>query len=437
MRYAILFILTGLVSTASLSQQTPAPEQTRSILILGGTAHLGTGDAIEGAAIGFRDGKIDFVGRTFQADKSKYDETIDATGKQIYPGFIVTNTTLGLQEIGAVRATQDQYEVGTFRPNVRAIIAFNTDSEITPTVRSNGVLMGQITPRSGVISGASGVVQFDGWNWEDASIKMVDGIHLNWPSTHHKHTVDGKIDIRKRKTYTQQKHEIERYFEEARAYAEAHPEPSTSVMDVRHEAMRGIFDGSLALYCHASDVREITEAVHFKREMGIKRLVIVGGYDAYLVGDILRENNVSVLLTSVHRLPRFTEDDVDLPYRLPKLLADEGVLFALQVDARMTEMNTRNLPFYAGTARKYGLTEEQAIMALTRNPAKILGVDDVCGTIERGKDATLFISDGDALDVRTNRLIHAFIQGRTMDLDNRQKELYRKFQTKYGAELLD
>ena len=398
---------------------------------------MGTGDAIEDAAIGFRDGKIDFVGRVFQADKSKYDETIDAKGKQIYPGFIVTNTTLGLQEIGAVRATQDQYEVGTFRPNVRAIIAFNTDSEITPTVRSNGVLMGQITPRSGVISGASGVVQFDGWNWEDASMKMVDGIHLNWPSTHHKHAVDGKVNIRKRKTYTQQKHEIERYFGEARAYAEAHPEPSASVMDVRHEAMRGVFDGSLALYCHASDVREITEAVHFKRKMGIKRLVIVGGYDAYLVGDILRENDVSVLLTSVHRLPRFTEDDIDLPYRLPKLLADEGVLFALQVDARMTEMNTRNLPFYAGTARKYGLTEEQAIMALTRNPAKILGVDDVCGTIERGKDATLFISDGDALDVRTNRLIHAFIQGRTMDIDNRQKELYRKFQTKYGAELRD
>ncbi len=425
------------MSGTSFSQQTPAPEQTRSVLILGGTAHLGTGDAIEDAAIGFRNGKIDFVGRAFQADKSKYDETIDAKGKQIYPGFIVTNTTLGLQEIGAVRATQDQYEVGTFRPNVRAIIAFNTDSEITPTVRSNGVLMGQITPRSGVISGASGVVQFDGWNWEDASIKMVDGIHLNWPSTHHKHAVDGKVNIRKRKTYTQQKHEIERYFSEARAYAEAHPEPSTSVMDVRHEAMRGIFDGSLALYCHASDVREITEAVHFKRKMGIKRLVIVGGYDAYLVGDILRENDVSVLLTSVHRLPRFTEDDIDLPYRLPKLLADEGVLFALQVDARMTEMNTRNLPFYAGTARKYGLTEEQAIMALTRNPAKILGVDDVCGTIERGKDATLFISDGDALDVRTNHLIYAFIQGRTMDIDNRQKELYRKFQTKYGAELLD
>jgi imidazolonepropionase-like amidohydrolase len=171
--------------------------------------------------------------------------------------------------------------------------------------------------------------------------------------------------------------------------------------------------------------------------MGIMRLVIVGGYDAHLVADMLRENDVAVLLTSVHRLPRFTEDDINLPYRLPKLLADEGVLFGLQVDANMTEMNSRNLPFYAGTARKYGLTEEQAVMSLTRNVAKILGIDDTCGSIERGKDATLFISAGDALDIRTNDLTHAFIGGRSIDLDNRQRELYRKFQTKYGAEFLD
>lgn len=439
MRFILLLILAGLMTTPSLSQQTPAPAQARSILILGGTAHLGTGDAIDDAAIGFRNGKIDFVGRTFQADKRMYDDIIDAVGQQIYPGFIVSNTTLGLQEIGAVRATQDQYEVGTFRPNVRAIIAFNTDSEITPTVRTNGVLLGQITPRSGVISGASGVVHFDGWNWEDAAIKMVDGIHLNWPSTHHKHALDGKIDVRKRKTYEQAKHEIDRYFSDARAYALSRPDrlSSNSVMDVKHEAMRGLFDGSFALYVHASDVRAITEAVHFKREMGIKRLVIVGGYDAHLVADMLRENDVAVLLTSVHRLPRFPEDDINLPFRLPKLLADEGVLFGLQVDARMTEMNTRNLPFYAGTARKYGLTEEQAVMSLTRNVAKILGIDDTYGTIERGKDATLFISSGDALDIRTNHLTHAFIGGRTIDLDNRQRELYRKFQTKYGAEILD
>lgn len=422
------------VTLTAWAQPTPGPDQSRSILILGATAHLGTGDVLEDCAVGFRNGEIDYVGRSFQVNRQKYDDILDATGHHLYPGFIVTNTTLGLQEIGAVRATQDQYEVGTFRPNVRSVIAFNTDSEIPPTVRTNGVLMGQITPRGGVVSGSSGVVHFDGWNWEDAAIAMVDGIHLNWPSTHHRHRSDGKIDIQRRKTYDQQKHEIDRFFGEAQAYAAA---PRGSVTDVRHEGMRGLFDGSLCLYVHTNDARAITEAVHFKRDLGIERMAVVGGYDAYLVADLLRENNVAVMLQSVHSLPRFADDDVDLPFKLPKLLMDEGLTVALQVDKRMTEMNSRNLPFYAGTARAYGLTEEQAIQALTRNPARILGIDDQVGTLERGKTATLFLSEGDALDMRTNSLTHAWIEGREIDLDNRQRQLYRKFQTKYGAEVLD
>ena len=429
---AALALMLG--ASAAWAQPTPGAEQSRSMLILGATAHLGTGDVLEDCAVGFRDGKIDYIGRSFQVNRQKYDDILDATGQHLYPGFIVTNTTLGLQEIGAVRATQDQYEVGTFRPNVRSVIAFNTDSEIPPTVRTNGVLMGQITPRGGVVSGSSGVVHFDGWNWEDAAMVMVDGIHLNWPSTHHRHRSDGKVDIQRRKTYDQQKHEIERFFGEAQAYAAA---PRGSVTDVRHEGMRGLFDGSLCLYVHTNDARAITEAVHFKRDLGIERMAIVGGYDAYLVADLLRENDVAVMLQSVHSLPRFADDDVDLPFKLPKLLMDEGLTVALQVDKRMTEMNSRNLPFYAGTARAYGLTEEQAIQALTRNPARILGIDDQVGTLERGKVATMFLSEGDALDMRTNSLTHAWIEGRDIDLDNRQRQLYRKFQTKYGAEVLD
>jgi len=434
LRTACAVVALGAGSVTAWAQPTPGVEQTRSVLILGATAHLGTGDVLEDCAVGFRDGEIDYVGRSFQVNRQKYDDIVDATGQHVYPGFIVTNTTLGLQEIGAVRASQDQYEVGTFRPNVRSVIAFNTDSEIPPTVRTNGVLMGQITPRGGVVSGSSGVVHFDGWNWEDAAIAMVDGIHLNWPSTHHRHNKDGKVDLQRRKTYDQQKHEIERFFGEAQAYAAA---PRGSVTDVRHEGMRGLFDGSLCLYVHTDDARAITEAVHFKRDLGIERMAIVGGYDAYLVADLLRENNVAVMLQSVHSLPRFADDDVDLPYKLPKLLMDEGLTVALQVDKRMTEMNSRNLPFYAGTARAYGLTEEQAIQALTRNPARILGIDDQVGTLERGKTATLFLSEGDALDMRTNSLTYAWIEGRQIDLDNRQRQLYRKFQTKYGAEILD
>ena len=434
LRGAIAGILFCLAAVPSWAQPTPAPDQSRSVLVLGATAHLGTGDVLEDCAVGFRDGVIDYVGRSFQVNRQKYDDIVDAKGQHLYPGFIVTNTTLGLQEVGAVRATQDQYEVGTFRPNVRSVIAFNTDSEITPTVRTNGVLMGQITPRGGVVSGSSGVVHFDGWNWEDAAMVMVDGIHLNWPSTHHRHRKNGQVDIQRRKTYDQQRHEIERFFGEAQAYASAR---RGSLTDVRHEGMRGLFDGSLCLYVHTNDARAITEAVHFKRDLGIQRMAIVGGYDAYLVADLLRENEVSVMLQSVHSLPRFADDDVDLPFKLPKLLMDEGITVALQVDKRMTEMNSRNLPFYAGTARAYGLTEEQAVQALTRNPAQILGIDDQVGTLERNKMATMFLSEGDALDMRTNSLTMAWIEGREIDLDNRQRELYRKFQTKYGAEVLD
>ena len=434
LRGAIAGLLFCLAAVPSWAQPTPAPDQSRSVLVLGATAHLGTGDVLEDCAVGFRDGVIDYVGRSFQVNRQKYDDIVDAKGQHLYPGFIVTNTTLGLQEVGAVRATQDQYEVGTFRPNVRSVIAFNTDSEITPTVRTNGVLMGQITPRGGVVSGSSGVVHFDGWNWEDAAMVMVDGIHLNWPSTHHRHRKNGQVDIQRRKTYDQQRHEIERFFGEAQAYAAAR---RGSLTDVRHEGMRGLFDGSLCLYVHTNDARAITEAVHFKRDLGIQRMAIVGGYDAYLVADLLRENEVSVMLQSVHSLPRFADDDVDLPFKLPKLLMDEGITVALQVDKRMTEMNSRNLPFYAGTARAYGLTEEQAVQALTRNPAQILGIDDQVGTLERNKMATMFLSEGDALDMRTNSLTMAWIEGREIDLDNRQRELYRKFQTKYGAEVLD
>lgn len=436
--FALLMAFFGLVHVA-WGQPTPGPVQEQSTLIIHGTAHLGTGDAIDDAAIGFRDGQIDFVGRASQVDKGRYQREIDATGRHIYPGLIAPNSTLGLQEIGAVRATRDDYEVGTFKPNVRALIAFNTDSEVTPTVRSNGVLMGQITPRGGTISGTSAVVHFDGWNWEDAAIAVADGVHLNWPSMHHRHRADGTIDIRKRKTYDQQFQEIQHFFTEAKAYAEGtnpanlRPDP----MDLRYEALRGVFAGNQRLYVHANELRAITEAVHFKRAFGISKLVIVGGYDAHLAADMLRENDIPVMVARVHELPRYDEDDIDLPFRLPKLLEDEGVLYCLQNAGGMEHMGTRNLPFYAGTAHAYGLTYEQAVRSVTLSAAEILGIDRDYGSIETGKSATLFISDGDALDVRGNDLVNAFIDGREIDLDNRQKELYRKYQQKYGTPVVE
>jgi len=433
----LLFMLALSMSAFAQPNLTPGPEQSERILIVGGTAHLGTGEAIENAAIGFADGFIDFVGNARDVDRKRYDRVVEAEGMHIYPGFIAPNSTLGLMEVEAVRASRDYREVGTFKPNVRSVIAYNAASDITPTVRTNGVLMGQITPRGGVIGGSSSVVQFDAWNWEDAVVRADDGIHLYWPSTHHKHFEDGRAKLGKRKTYDQQLHEITDFFDRASAYASAHPEKR----DLKMEAMRGLFvdgkrgdEGAKTLYVHADDAKQIAEVIRFKRAQGLDRVVLVGGLDSWMMADPLRENDIAVMLLRTHSVPRFAEDDIDLPYKLPKLLEDEGVEYCLQGEGRMSEMNTRNLPFYAGTAVAYGLEYEQAVRALTLSSARILGVDDVCGSLERGKDATLFISAGDALDMMGNDVQHAWVQGRDVVLDNKQIQLYEKYKAKYDAQ---
>lgn len=431
----ILFIISLAFGVSITAQQNPtvAPAQSRSVLIMNATAHIGNGSVIENAAIGFRNGKLDLVAdaRTIRLAANAYDETIDASGKQVYPGFIATNSTLGLHELDAIRPANDVAETGSYKPGIRSAIAYNTDSEIIPTVRLNGVLMGQITPRGGVISGTSSVMQFDAWNWEDALIKADDGVHLNWPGVFHKHYDKGKVNVEKIKTYDQQLREIHTFFNEARAYCTVQ---NPAVQELRFEGLRGVFDGSQRLYVHADDAKAIQEALNFKVSQNIARMVIVGGYDAHLVASELVANGVPVLLRRVHELPMYEEDDIDLPFKLPSLLFKAGVQFALQNEGDMERMGARNLPFYAGTAVAYGLPYEEAVRSLTESPAKILGIDSRCGTLEVGKDATLFISNGDALDMRSNALTNAFIQGRSIVLRSKQTDLYEKYKQKYDGQ---
>ena len=428
----ILLPFLVLIACIAVAQQnpTPAPKQDKSVLIMNATAHLGNGEVIDNAVIGFDQGRITLVAdaRTVRIDMSKYTTVLEASGMHVYPGFIATNSTLGLHEIDAVRAQDDLSEVGTFKPGVRSAIAYNTDSEITPTVRSNGILMGQIVPRGGIISGTSSVMQFDAWNWEDALVREDDGIHLNWPEVVHRHRDKNKVNIERVKTYDQQRREISIFFNEARIYCSS---PVRIEVELRYEALRGLFNGNRTLYVHAGHIQAIREALTFKQEFGIQKMVIVGGYDAHLVAPELIAANVAVMLPRVHSLPLYEGDDIDLPFRLPALLFKAGVKFCLQNEGDMERMGLRNLPFHAGTAVAYGLPYEEAVRSITLAPAEILGISHRCGSLEVGKDATLFISRGDALDMRTNALIYAFIQGRSLDLRSKQTELYDKYKRKY------
>lgn len=198
------------------------------------------------------------------------------------------------------------------------------------------------------------------------------------------------------------------------------------------EAMRGIFSGTQILYIRANGMKEISESIFFAKKMGVKKIVIIGGRDAWMVTDILKESNVSVIINRIHDLPDRPEDDYDLVFKLPAMLQKAGVLFCLDNSGDMEQIHTRNLPFMAGTAVGFGLSKEDAVASITLNAAKILGVDAQCGSLEQGKDATLFISVGDALDVISNNVTHAFIQGKTIDLQNEQTEMYNRYMKKYG-----
>ncbi len=399
----------------------PAKPQTKPVAIIGATIHIGNGQVIENGYISFDKGKITAIGdlATVRFNTATTD-VIDASGKQMYPGFIAPVTSLGLIEVeSGAKGTDDVGDVGEVNPHIRSIIAYNTDSKIIPTVRSNGILMAQPTPEGGRISGQSSVVVLDAWNWEDAAYKTDIAIHLNWPVVQYPSQNEQKEANQKALA------KLDKYFTEARAYAGLN---KPAEVNTRFEAMKGIFTGSKKLFVNVNTSKDIILAVNFAKKFGVKP-VIVGGTESYRITGFLQDHQVPVILVETQTLPDKAEDDVYLPYKLPKLLQDGGVLYSLTGTGYWRQ---RNLPFEAGTAVAYGLSKEQAISMISLNTAKILGIDKTTGSLETGKDATLFISGGDALDMLGNSVETAFIQGRNINLDNLHKQLYKRYSTKYG-----
>jgi len=426
--HKIATLVVVLTTSVSFAQQTPAPKQTQAITIKGATAHIGNGSIIENSTIVFEDGKISDIG-TNVVSKGK---VIDASGKHVYPGIIAPVSTLGLGEIDAVRPTIDDDEIGEMIPNIRSLIAFNAESKIVESMRPNGVLLAQVTPQGGRISGTSSIVHLDAWNWEDAAVKTDDGIHMNWPNSFRRGRwwLGEPRGYKPNKEYAKDIDDVSNFLVNAKAYKNTKEQP----MNEAFKAIKGLFDGSKTLFINADGEKEMIDAVTTAKEQGIKNVVIVGGYEAHKITNFLKKNDISVLVRRVHTTPEREDDDYDLPYRLPKLLADAGVMVALQANGQMERMNTRNLAFYAGHLVGQGMDKEKALQLITENTAKILGIDDSYGTLETGKSATLFISEGDALDMRTNILTHAFIDGRDVSLETHQTELWKRYMEKYEGE---
>lgn len=421
-----LAALATCIPVAFAAVPNPAPPQERAIALVGGTIHTVDGPVLPNGTIVFSAGKITALGASVTVPDGA--ERIDVTGKHVYPSLIDASTNIGLTEIGSVRATNDANETGSINPNVKAQVAVNPESEIIPVTRSNGVLIVLSSPSGGVISGTSALLRLDGWTWEDLTHTAPVAMHLNWPrmrpvSAWWNQDSD-ETQLERRDT---QLKAVRQAFADARAYMTAKKAGSQIEYDSRWEAMIPVLDGQIPVMVESDDIQQIQAVVAFAESEKI-RIIIRGGYDAPLCADLLKKNNIPVIVDGIHRLPTRDDEAYDAPFTVPDRLRSAGVKFCITGGGGAS--NVRNLPYHAATAASFGLPRDEALKAITLYPAQILGVEDHLGSLAVGKDATLFIADGDILEIPT-RVERAYIDGRTIDLTDKQKVLWEKYKEKY------
>lgn len=426
----LLAILLVAAPATMASDQIPAPPQSEPIALVGGTIHPVSLAPIEGGTIVFVDGKITAVGKN--VDIPSGAQTIDISGKHVYPGLIDAMSVIGLTEVGSVRGTNDLSEVGRINPNVRVEVAVNPGSEIIPVTRANGITMALVAPRGGTLPGRSALMLMDGWTWEDMTFAAPVAMHLNWPRMTLVHAWwMQQSDEEQIKNREKSLAALNDAFRDARAYMVAKqaggPEGVFHKTDLRWEAMIPVFEKKLPLIVSANNIQEINAAVAWADRENV-RIIIAGGDDTWRAAELLHSRDIPVIVQGIHSLPSRRWEAYDSPFTLPKKLHDAGIRFCI---AGGGASNERNLPYQAATAAAYGLPKDEALKAVTLYPAQILGVADRVGSLEVGKDATLIVTTGDPLETFSN-VEREYIQGRNVDLTSRHTMLYDKYKTKYS-----
>lgn len=432
MKILITLSLLCLASLAPAQDEVPGEPQTQPIAITGGTIHTADGEVINNGTVIFSKGKITQVGTNLLLPEGV--ETINATGKHVYPGLFEAHSQIGLTEIASVAATIDTSETGSINSNVKAHVAVNPDSAVIPVTRANGVLLALTCPSGGLISGQASVLQLDGWTYEDLTLAPSVAMHVDWPSTSIPAFFRARMDAQELKEFEEEQAkqlvELRDFFDEVRAYESArNATPELQPFDLRLEGMLPLIHQKQKMLVSADNLDQIESAVAFALEQKVK-IIILGGYDSPLCADLLKQHDIPVIVSAVYRTPRRRGDVFDSSYTLPRRLAQAGVKFCISGTARSETWNARILPDHAATAVAYGLSESEALRAITLYPAEIFGVADRVGSIATGKDATIFIADGDILEISTH-VTQAFVQGRKVDLRSRHTRLYEKYKQKY------
>lgn len=430
--------LAALALPAALTAQDLVPKaapQPGPVLLTNATLHTVTGGVVLGGTLWFEGGVIRGVlprGEAPELPAGSEPRRIDLKGRRVYPGLVSAHTSLGLQEIGSVRQTVDVNEIGDITPEAIAAVALNPDSTAIPVARSNGVLAACVFPGGGLIAGRASVIQLDGWTNADMTVRADAGPVVSWPARSFGDRPRRRGPFRRGAEDAEDRAEkrretIDRAFRDARAWLAARTADESVPVDVRLQALAPALRGEVPVFVLADELEQIESAVLWATGAGL-RPVIVGGRDAVACAALLRERDVPVVLDGVHNMPRRDDSAYDEPFTLPARLAEAGVRFCIATGDGFS--NDRNLPYHAATAAAYGLGRDRALAAITHDAAEILGVGDRLGSLAVGRDATLFVSDGDPFELDT-KIEMAFIRGREVDLRNKQTELAEKYRQRY------
>lgn len=405
------------------------PPQSEPVALTGATIHTVTSGVIENGTILLENGLITAIGADVEIPAGT--RVVDATGKHIYPGLIDAFSTVGIAEIGAVGVSNDINELGDFNPNVRADVAVNAESRHIGTTRSAGVLTTLTTPGGGLVSGMSSAMALEGWSWEEMSMQSAAALNVNWPNPNPRRFRGfGGFRFGPQRenppSYAEQVQQLKDFFAEARAYRDAIAAGAEVRSDSRYAAMIPVIDGDIPVVIAADGAAQINDAITWAQEEDL-RIVIRGGRDAIHVADRLVAEDIPVILTSTMAAPGRQYEGYDGAYSMPARLHEAGVRFA--ISGGSGSLYSNRLPFEAGVAVAFGLPEEEALKAVTINPAQFLGLDDRIGSLEPGKQATFLITTGTPLDM-TSDIEQAYIQGRELDMMDIQKYFFEKYMEK-------
>jgi imidazolonepropionase-like amidohydrolase len=406
-----------------------SPGRKETVAIRNATIYPVTSAPIEHGTIVFANGIITAIGTDVAIPANA--KVIDAAGLSVYPGMIDSGSVVGLTEISSEAGTVDTTELGELNPNARAATAINPHSNLIPVTRGNGVTAVVATPRGGIVSGQSALIQLEGWTPAEMLLVPSAAMNIRFPrvrSVTPESGSDEDAEKKSRESYSKEVDQLRDLFRDAQAYARAaaarekNPGTRRFDRDVMLEALVPVVEGRMPVVMHANLERDIRAAFRFADEFKLS-MILAGAQDVARVIPELKARKIPVILGPILELPAREDDAYDLLFSNASVLEEAGVLFSIQTN---DDHNTRNLPYHAAACVAFGLSQEAALRAITINPAKIFGVADRIGSLEVGKMATLFISDGTPLEVRSN-VKRLYIAGEEISLESLHTKLYEKF----------